>query len=141
MPPPHSVKKSPMDSVRLDIWLWAVRVFKTRSLATEACRQGKVKILGSKVKPSRGVHPGDCIELRNEDLTRTLRVVGLLHKRVGAPQVAEFMLEETPEEVLRAHQERQKEKRLAPTRQKGLGRPTKKDRRALGRVLMLPEDL
>ena len=82
--------------VRIDKWLWAVRAFKTRSKAAQACKSGQVEIGGVKVKPSRTIAPGDLIELSKEGLKRTLKVIGMLENRVGAPRVAEFMKDLTP---------------------------------------------
>ncbi len=82
--------------IRIDKWLWAVRAFKTRSKATQACKSGQVAIGGIKVKPSRTIAPGDLIELRKEGQKRTLKVIGILENRVGAPRVAEFMKDLTP---------------------------------------------
>jgi len=119
-------------SVRIDKWLWAVRVFKTRSLATAACREGRVTIAGQAVKASREVRIHDLIEAKTGDFTRTLKVLGLLEQRVGAQAAREFMEDRTPP----AERERRKDPALQPLfyRPKGAGRPTKKDRRTLGKI-------
>ncbi|MEI7663853.1 MAG: S4 domain-containing protein [Bacteroidota bacterium] len=115
--------------VRIDKWLWAVRVFKTRSLASEACRSGKVKILDHVVKPSRELKTGEVIAVSVSPITRTLRVVALSGNRVSAKLVPSLMEDLTPEE------EYQKLKRKNEPgfehRERGLGRPTKRERREI----------
>jgi ribosome-associated heat shock protein Hsp15 len=115
--------------VRIDKWLWAVRVFKTRSLATDACRNGRVTIGGQLVKPSRDVRIGETIVVQKDELTRTFKVLGILHQRVGAPVAKEFVEDLTPASEF----EKKREPNFVPPmyRAKGAGRPTKKDRRAL----------
>ena len=115
--------------VRIDKYLWAIRVFKTRSEATEACNGGKVKIGGVNAKPSKDVRPGDIINVRKGAVNFTYRVIDGLEKRVGAKVVPEYAENLTPQEEL--------DKLRAPvetffvTRDRGAGRPTKKERRAL----------
>ena len=113
--------------VRIDKWLWAVRIFKTRSLATDACRNGKVSINGQLVKASRDVKPEDEISIRQQQMTKTVKVTALLEKRVSAKLVAQFMEDLTP-----ASEYEKVETIRAVSfvyRPKGQGRPTKKDRR------------
>src|SRR5690348_2626948 len=119
-------------SVRLDKWLWAVRVFKTRTLATAACRDGRVTIAGQPAKASRDVRIHDLIHAKTGEITRTLKVLGLLEQRVGAQAAREFMEDLTPP----SEYERRKDPVLQPLfyRPKGAGRPTKKDRRTLGKL-------
>jgi len=119
-------------SVRIDKWLWAVRIYKTRSLATAACRSGHVTIGGHPVKPAREVRINDLILAKNGDLTRTVKVLGLLEQRVGAPAVAQFAEDLTPA----SEYEKRKDPVLKPLffRPKGAGRPTKKDRRKMGNI-------
>ena len=115
--------------VRIDKWLWAVRLFKTRALATEACRLGKVMFESSAVKPSKTVKEGDVYELTIEQVHRTVRVKQLLNNRVGARLVCDFMEDLTPEdeyERIRLAREFAFEKR-----DRGIGRPSKRDRRKL----------
>jgi ribosome-associated heat shock protein Hsp15 len=115
--------------VRIDKWLWAVRVFKTRSLATDACRNGRVTIAGQPVKPSREVRIGETIVVQKDEMTRTFKVLGLLEQRVGAPIAKQFVEDLTPPSEF---QKKRETKFLPPMyRQKGAGRPTIKDRRAL----------
>jgi len=113
--------------VRIDKWLWAVRVFKTRSLATDACRNGKVSINGQVVKASREVKPEDEISIRQQQMTKTVKVTALLEKRVSAKLAPQFMEDLTP-----ASEYEKVETIKAVSfiyRPKGLGRPTKKERR------------
>ena len=121
-----------MDDPRLDKWLWCVRVFKTRPLATEACRAGKVLIGELEAKPGRDIHVGETVTVRIGALTRTLKVVGLPRSRVAAKQLPEFLQDLTPP----AEYERAKQAGIEHllARQRGEGRPTKKDRREMGRL-------
>lgn len=118
--------------VRIDRWLWATRIAKTRAEAAEDCRAGRVAVNGSPVKPSRLVQAGDRIEVTRGPLVRTLEVVGLVEKRVGASRVRGFLLDVTPPEALDKAREAREQERLndvfagLPGRP---GRPTKKDRR------------
>src|SRR5690606_32323218 len=116
-------------SVRMDKWLWAIRLYKTRSLATVACRGGKVSIQGQKVKPSREVSVGDVVSVQRDDITLTIKVLDLLDHRVGAPLVSAFMENQTPEEEYEEQKLRRTNAFLI--RSAGQGRPTKKDRREI----------
>jgi ribosome-associated heat shock protein Hsp15 len=116
------------ESLRIDKWLWAVRIFKTRSLATEACKAGKVKVDGQAVKPSREVRKEMVIHIQEGPLSRIIRVVELLHNRVGAKLVNDFMHDLTPPEEYERHRQILKS---APKRPRGAGRPTKKERREM----------
>jgi ribosome-associated heat shock protein Hsp15 len=116
-------------SVRLDKWLWAVRVFKSRSLASEACRCGHVSIAGRPVKPSREVKIDDIIVVLKDELTRTYKVLQLLQRRVGAQAAREFAEDQTPASEF--EKRRQPGFRPAGYRPKGSGRPTKKERREI----------
>ena len=117
------------EETRIDKYLWAIRAFKTRSEATEACKGGKVKVAGVPAKPSRAVQPGDVIQLRKGIVTYTYKVLRPLENRVGAKLVPDYAENLTPESEL--------EKLKAPvesffvTRDRGAGRPTKKDRREI----------
>jgi ribosome-associated heat shock protein Hsp15 len=118
--------------VRLDKWLWAVRVFRTRSQAAAACQAGHVKVNGSAAKPSRPVHPGEIITASVGQITRTVKVLASLDRRVGAPIVPDFLEDQTPASE---YQKRREPQCSAPfMRPKGTGRPTKKDRRDLARL-------
>lgn len=116
------------DTPRIDKWLWAVRIFKTRSQATQACRAGKVKIDDQAVKPSREVQPDMIIQVQWGPIQRTLRVVELLKNRVGAKLVPIYMEDLTPEEEYKKLEIIRSRDGLRPH---GKGRPTKKDRREL----------
>lgn len=115
--------------VRIDKWLWAVRLFKTRSLAAEACRGGKVKVNEAPAKAARDVRIGDLLDVQTVEFRRKVRVVGLVDKRVGAAVVPQFMEDLTPpEEFTRKSDPNFRPPSLRP---KGSGRPTKKERRQL----------
>lgn len=116
-----------LSGVRIDRWLWAVRLYKTRSLAAKACLAGHVKIAGQSVKPSRDVRVGDVVQARAGYVNRTVKVLGLLQRRVGPKVALDFVEELTPrEEFARARDEATKNRPLHPP---GFGRPTKKQRR------------
>lgn len=118
---------------RVDRWLWSVRVFKTRPLATEACRGGRVQVNELPAKPAREVRAGEIVTIRLEGFARTLRVVAIPRSRVGAKSVGDFCVDLTSPEEL----ERQRRRSQAPAvmRELGRGRPTKRDRRQLDRLL------
>ena len=115
--------------IRIDKWLWAVRLFKTRSLASEACRTGKVKISGQVIKPSHDLKPGEVITLSFPPIVKTVKVAELISNRVSAKLVPGFMEDLTLEE------EYQKLKRDSQVnfefRERGIGRPTKRERREI----------
>ncbi len=118
-----------MNDMRIDKWLWATRVFKTRTLATDACKLGRVTKNGMNVKPSHLIKIGDKIDVKKPPVTFTFEVVGLLNNRVGAKLVPNYLKNITaPEqyEILEMA-------RIGGfvKRQKGLGRPTKKDGREM----------
>jgi ribosome-associated heat shock protein Hsp15 len=113
--------------VRIDKWLCAVRIYKTRTIATEECSKGRVSIGGVNVKPSRDVRVGDLIEIRKPPITFKFKVLQLVEKRMGAKLVPEFVEDCTPKEQF----EMLEMQRMAQGtgRDRGTGRPTKKDRR------------
>ena len=115
--------------VRVDKWIWAVRIFKTRSQATEACKKGHISISNLPVKPSRHIHPGDVIQVRKPPFTRWFKILALAEKRMSAGLVPNFVEDVTPTEELE-FQAMHKNMRWI-SREKGTGRPTKKDRRDL----------
>jgi ribosome-associated heat shock protein Hsp15 len=117
------------DEIRIDKWLWAVRIYKTRSVATEECRKGHVSIGNLPVKPSRVVHIGEIVKVRKSPVVRSFKVLGLAEKRMSAKLTEDFIEDVTPPEELEL-QEMQRNMRWI-TRDKGTGRPTKKDRREL----------
>lgn len=125
-------EKNSSDTVRIDKWLWAVRIYKTRSLATEACRNGRVKIGGQVVKASREVHLNDEIDIHLGIYHKTVKVIGLLHNRLSAALVVNFLEDLTPESEyakLKVQQEMKTE-----FRERGIGRPTKRHRRLIDRL-------
>ena len=114
---------------RIDKWLWAARIFKTRSLAADACKSGRITLNGAQVKPSRTVKEGDEVGVKKSPVTYTFRVKQAIEKRVGAKLLPDILEDiTTPEqyEIL----EMQRISGFVG-RAKGTGRPTKKDRRAL----------
>jgi ribosome-associated heat shock protein Hsp15 len=117
------------ENVRIDKWIWAVRIFKTRSLATEACKKGHVSVGNLPVKPSRIIHPGEVVKVRKAPITRSFKVLALAEKRMSASLIVDFMEDVTPPEELKL-QEMQRNMQWI-TRDRGTGRPTKKDRREL----------
>lgn len=119
-------------TIRLDKWLWAVRLFKSRALATDACRAGSVRIGDQPAKPARDVRRGEIVILHQGVITRTLQVTGVPRSRVGAKLVAEYCADLTPAEEFAKARELRIQHLLE--REKGSGRPTKRDRRALDRL-------
>ena len=116
-------------TTRIDKWLFAVRIYKTRVLATEACAGGKVKIDGTAVKASRNIQPNDIIQVQKGVVKYVYKVKKIAEKRMGAKLVVEFMQDVTPEEELAKLKSSQKQP--IQTREKGQGRPTKKERRIM----------
>lgn len=115
------------EAVRVDSWLWSVRLFKTRSAAAEACRGGHVRINGVTAKPSRPVVAGDRVHARVGDRERIVEVVRVIAKRVGAPVAAQCLIDHSPPPVPRAALG-------VPVRDRGAGRPTKRERREIDRL-------
>ena len=118
-----------MDSVRIDKYLWAIRVFKTRSDAADACNGNKVKLNGVNAKAAKAVKPGDTIEVRRGSALLSYRVVRLSESRMGAALVPDFAENLTPQEEL--EKLRPPKETIVLHRDKGSGRPTKKERRQL----------
>ncbi len=119
-------------SVRLDKWLWAVRLYKTRTQAAEACKGGKVKIAGVNAKPSREINEGDEVEVHTQGIVKKIRVKKAAKNRVSAALVPDLMEDLTPAEEL---EKLQMIRQLNyEKRQRGAGRPTKKERRILDRL-------
>ena len=117
------------EGVRIDKWLWAVRIFKSRSLATDFCKRGRVLIGEEAVKPSRSIHIGDIVVVRKPPVNYTFKVTGLLEKRGSATIAAQNAVNLTPPEEI----ERVKHALESAfyVRDRGTGRPTKKERRDL----------
>lgn len=120
------------NSLRIDKFLWAVRIYKTRSLATEACSGGKVKFNGKSIKPSRQVKPGEVFSVTQRFITRTFKVLNLVEKRISAKLLPDYIEDLTPKEEL----DKLKTERFTSyiQRYKGSGRPTKKERRLMDKV-------
>nr|WP_280889462.1 RNA-binding S4 domain-containing protein [Streptomyces sp. LBL] len=120
------------ETVRLDSWIWAVRLVKTRSMGATACRGGHVRVNGERVKPAYSVRVGDEVRLRQENWERIVIVKRLIRKRVGAPVAVQCYVDNSPPPPPR--------EALAPAgiRDRGTGRPTKRDRRELERLRGLP---
>jgi len=119
---------------RIDLWLWAVRRFKSRSVAADACRKGKIKIAGHHVKPSRLVRPGDQVEIVEPFLTSVLEVKALLKQRIAAKLVADYCSDLTPPEAIALAKELKDSVKAGPRREPGAGRPTKRERRELDQI-------
>ncbi len=129
--PVEKLLKQNMDNdIRIDKYLWATRVYKTRTEATEACRNEKVIVNNLIAKPSRIVRTGDIIEIRVNPIIKKFRVLNLLKNRCSAKLAPEFLEDLTDPAEL----ERLKTTMLARMQNKGLGRPTKKDRRLLSKI-------
>lgn len=114
--------------MRLDQWLWAVRLYRTRTLATTAIRAGRVTVDGVAPKPALEVRPGQTVAAQTGEITRTYRVVGHPPSRVGAPLVAQFAEDLTPPSEFQRVREQAQQPGFRP---KGAGRPTKRDRRQI----------
>lgn len=118
-----------MGEARIDKWMWATRIFKTRTIAAEACKKGKVSINGSLVKPARMIKPGDIIQVKKTPVTYSFKVLQAIEKRVGAKLIFEYMENvTTPDQY-----ELLEMSKISGfvNRARGTGRPTKKDRREL----------
>lgn len=120
-----------MNEERVDKWLWAMRVFKTRTIATDACKKGRVSMGGSNVKPSRAIKVGDVIDVRKPPITYTFRVKALSQGRLGAKLVPDYLENLTPQ----AQYDLLEMTRISGfvDRRKGLGRPTKRDGREMSK--------
>ena len=121
-----------VSKIRMDKWLWAVRIFKTRAISTDACNSGKVKIDGKSIKPSRAIKLNETITVQKGIIKFVYNVTGLIEKRVSAKIASENVNDLTSEE------EKFKIKAASAqsmaTRDKGIGRPTKKDRRNIDKL-------
>lgn len=117
-----------LDSTRVDRWLWAVRLYKTRSMATDACRGGKVKVNGAPAKPATTVRIGDRVTAHAHDRHRDFEVRRVIDKRVSAPLAAECVVDHSPPPPSR------EDAISSFITDLGVGRPTKRDRRQLDRL-------
>lgn len=125
----HPMPENPApDSVRADVWLWATRFFKTRSIATKMCNAGKVKRAGVSLKPAASLHPGDQLEIPWPEGpgVRSVEVTALLDRRGSAPVARACYVDNTPQQALEERRLWAEQRREAPR-----GRPTKKDRREI----------
>ncbi len=125
------------DKVRIDKWLWSVRIYKTRNLATEACRKGRILVNGMEAKASREARIGDIILVRKLPVIFTYKVTALAEKRLPAKLVPEFLLDMTSVEELNKLKVSDS---FFTRREKGSGRPTKKERRLLDNLLDNAQD-
>ncbi len=118
-----------MNEARIDKWMWAARIFKTRTIASEACKKGRISLNGALAKAARTVKPGDIIQVKKPPITYSFKVLQAIEKRVGAKLVSEIMENVTSPEQY----ELLEMSRVSGfiNRAKGTGRPTKKDRRSL----------
>lgn len=127
-----------MSEARIDKWLWAARIFKTRTLAADACKKGRVCVNGTQVKPSRMIKPGEVIQVKKAPITYSFKVLQAIEKRVGAKLVPDILENvTTPDQY-----ELLEMSRISGfvDRARGTGRPTKKERRSLDEFMM-PEYL
>ncbi|MDY0078531.1 MAG: RNA-binding S4 domain-containing protein [Bacteroidales bacterium] len=120
------------DSIRIDKWLWAARIFKTRNLAAEACKGGKVKMDQQSVKASREIKTGDIIDVQVNQLHKKVEVKDPIKNRVSAKMLDEVYIDHTPQEELERYEMLLASK--AEYRGRGLGRPTKKERRLIDKL-------
>lgn len=115
-----------VDRVRVDRWVWAIRLYATRTEATDACKAGHVRVNGTTAKPATTVARGDRVVARRHGRERTLEVVELIDKRVGAAVAAGCFVDHTPPEP-------EVDRNRVAARERGSGRPTKRDRRRIDR--------
>jgi ribosome-associated heat shock protein Hsp15 len=121
------------DKVRVDKWLWSVRIFKSRTQATDACKSGKVSIGASEAKPSASVQLNDVVHIRKNGFNFQFKVLELIEKRVGAPIAQTCYQDLTPAEELNKYQSWFVGKAGVERRDRGAGRPTKQERREIDR--------
>ena len=122
-----------MDSVRIDKFLWSVRIYKTRNIAAEECEKHRVLVNGVEAKPSRHVKQGDKLTVKKLPIVHTYEVIGLIDKRQSASLVKNYIVDTTPQEEL----DKAEMNRLTAfvKRDRGAGRPTKKERRVIEKML------
>ena len=117
------------DTTRVDAWLWGIRIFKTRSAATASSKAGHITVNDERAKPAQSVRIGDIVRVRMDGDERILQVARLIVKRVGAPIAVECYVDLTPPKPPR------EERVLTVVRERGAGRPTKRDRRVIDRLM------
>ena len=122
---------STLTKVRVDKWLWSVRIFKSRTQATTACKAGKVKVNTSTVKPSSSIERGQTVEVKKNGFNFSFKVIDLIEKRVGAPIAVKCYEDLTPDEEKNKYNDWFVGKAPAEQRERGAGRPTKRERRQI----------
>lgn len=128
------IPEAPPETVRIDLWAWSVRLFKTRALAATACRKSQLMVNGQRCRAAKLLRIGDLVQIREEALTREFEVLGILRRRVAAKEVPRFLLDRTPPELVAQAARLRAESSAAPARESGTGRPTKRDRREIDRI-------
>ena len=124
-----------LDEIRIDKWLFAVRLFKTRGQAAEACRRGKIKLNETPVKAAKSIKVGDIVNVRQSPMIRSLEVIGLTERRIGAKLVEKFAKDTTPkEEWDKYHKARSNRNE---NQNKSQGRPSKRERRLIDQFMEL----
>ena len=126
-----------LDETRIDKWLFAVRLFKTRGQATEACRRGKIKLNESQAKAAKSIKLGDIINIRQSPMIRSLEVIGLTERRIGAKLVENFAKDITPKEEWDKFYKSKSNR--TENQNKSQGRPSKKERRLIDQFMKLGE--
>lgn len=126
-----------LDEIRIDKWLFAVRLFKTRGQATEACRRGKIKLNESQAKAAKSIKLGDIINIRQSPMIRSLEVIGLTERRIGAKLVENFAKDITPKEEWDKFYKSKSNR--TESQNKSQGRPSKKERRLIDQFMKLGE--
>ena len=126
-----------LDEIRIDKWLFAVRLFKTRGQATEACRRGKIKLNESQAKAAKSIKLGDIINIRQSPMIRSLEVIGLTERRIGAKLVENFAKDVTPKEEWDKFYKSKSNR--TENQNKSQGRPSKKERRLIDQFMKLGE--
>jgi len=118
-----------LEKVRVDKWLWSVRIFKSRTMAADACKTGKVKVNNKVVKPSATIERDDQLEVKKNGFNFQFKVIDLIQQRVGAPLAQACYEDLTPAEELNKYNDWYIGKGMTERRERGAGRPTKKERR------------
>lgn len=126
-----------LGEIRIDKWLFAVRLFKTRGLATEACKRGKIKLNESQAKAAKSIKLGDIINIRQSPMIRSLEVIGLTERRIGAKLVENFAKDITPKEEWDKFYKSKSNR--TESQNKSQGRPSKKERRLIDQFMKLGE--
>jgi len=120
-----------MDKIRVDKWLWSVRIFKSRSIATDACKSGDIRLDGTTLKPAYLIAVDDIISVKKNGYNLTFKVLTIISKRVGAPIASTCYEDLTPAEELNKYESWFVGKGKSEIRERGTGRPTKRERREI----------